>query len=48
MIREMEHLSYEERLAKLQVLSLEKRSLQGDLFAAFKDLGEFTGRIENK
>jgi len=35
MIRAMEHLSYEERLGEMRLFSLQKRSVQGDLIAAF-------------
>mgnify|MGYP001857351774 CR=1 FL=1 len=35
MIREVEHLSYEERLRDLGVFSLEKKRLQEDLIVAF-------------
>ena len=38
MIRGKEHLSYKDRLGELGLFSLEKRSLQGALTAAFQYL----------
>jgi len=38
MIQGLEHLSYEEKLSELELLSLEKRKLWADLIAAFQYL----------
>ncbi|GAB0181669.1 hypothetical protein GRJ2_000632200 [Grus japonensis] len=43
-IRGLEHLSYEDRLREL--ISLEKRRLQGDLIVAFQYLKGPTGKLE--
>jgi len=48
MIREMELLSYEERLRVLGLFSLEKRRLHGDLIAAFQCLQWASKKDEHK
>ena len=40
MVRELKHLSYEDSLRKLGLLSLEKRKLQGDFIVAFQYINE--------
>jgi len=43
-IQEVEHLSYEDRLIKLGLFSLDKRRLQGDLRMAFHFLQKRRGQ----
>ena len=44
MFRELEHLSYKERLRDLDLFSMGKRRLWVNLFATFQYLKEFTNR----
>jgi len=46
MIRELKHLSYQDRLRELGLFSLEQRRLRGDLRAAFPYLKGATGKME--
>jgi len=45
MIRELEHMSYEERLRELGLLSLEKKRLWGERIAAFQYLKGAIGQV---
>ncbi|KAJ7408561.1 hypothetical protein WISP_119431 [Willisornis vidua] len=46
MIRELDHLSYEDRLAGLELFSLEKRKLEGHLTIVFQYLKEAYKKAE--
>ena len=45
MIKDLEHLSYEERLTDLGLFSLEKRTLRKNLFNAYKYLRRWRQRV---
>ncbi len=44
----LEHLSCEDRLRELELLSLDKRGLWADLSAAFQYLTGSTGKLEKE